>query len=77
MFACFDKSGRIKHVCKGEKCILSVQNKPILKGRNDRVEIFDNPPDSMNYLRECRRVVLFIIDGQCTDEYLCPIHRLM
>lgn len=44
---------------------------------NDRVEVFYNTRDCLNYLRECRESILFITSGKSAEECLHLIHSLV
>ena len=44
---------------------------------NDRVEVFNDTRDCINYLYECRETVLFITSGKCAEECLHSIHSLL
>ncbi len=48
----------------------------LLSQLNDRVELFNDLRDCLNYLHECKETILLILSGKCAAQCLRSIHSL-
>lgn len=53
-----------------------LRTQQLLNQLNDRVELFNDTHDCLNYLYECQETILLIISGKCATQCLRTIHPL-